>query len=89
MPGPYFVGQKSSVCGCYYPDVTRVRDEAERGERILFCITHGEFAVPLEGAPQRSSSPIPDEDWRAMERDRLRRMEPVQVPANFVRGAQR
>ena len=74
MPGPYFEGQTtSSPCDCYFPDVAMVRNDPERGKRILQCINHGEFAVdPPEGTVLSTKEFIPIEEWREAERRRLR-----------------
>lgn len=72
MPGPYFKGQKPESCGCYYPDIIRMRDDAGTSERVMFCITHGEVKKPLE--PESFSakvSPLPTEAWREKERQRM------------------
>jgi len=74
MPGPYCRGQQPAECGCYYPDVTRRRDDVENGKRILFCIFHGEYSVPLGNVkdPSPEEVPLPTEEWRENERRRLR-----------------
>jgi len=36
MSGPYFKGQEVEKCGCYYPDVTLIRDDPNKGTRIFF-----------------------------------------------------
>jgi len=74
MAGPYFAGQKAAQCGCYYPDVTRVRDNSQKKTRTCFCITHGELTHPLgQGdTPNPNVSEIPSDEWREKERERLR-----------------
>jgi hypothetical protein len=75
MPGPYFKGQvSSSPCGCFYPDVTRIRDDRTGRIRVLFCINHGEISVE-HSFPERKDIPIPPEEWREKERARLRQKE--------------
>jgi hypothetical protein len=40
MTGPYFTGQQPSLCGHYYPDVLRLRDEKKEDGtfvRIIDC----------------------------------------------------
>lgn len=71
--GPYFKGQTEAVCGCYYPDVTRIRDDAKTDTRILHCIVHGEISEDLVNtAPSDSVQDIPTDEWREKERRRLR-----------------
>lgn len=74
MPGPYFAGQLAWSCGCYYPDVTRVRDDLVKKARILYCIVHGECEAPLDRytTPSYDKVPMPTDDWRESERQRLR-----------------
>ncbi len=76
MAGPYFKNQLPAPCGCYYPDVTRIRDDQDKHERILFCIKHGVYSVPLGEIERRlvDSTPLPirDEKWREAERQCLR-----------------
>lgn len=45
--GPYFKGQKPSVCGHYFPDILRIRDDKERKMRILDCKYYGKIEVPF------------------------------------------
>jgi|GEM_PF-6285363 hypothetical protein len=73
MPGPYFPRQEPAVCGCFFPDVTRIRDEPRSGMRVLHCIVHGEVSVPLETALMVDSEPqpIPTEEWREGQRLKL------------------
>ncbi|MBI2888456.1 MAG: hypothetical protein HYY10_00870 [Candidatus Liptonbacteria bacterium] len=71
MPGPYAEGQQPASCGCYYPDVVRLRDNKPRKMRTLHCVTHGEYEVPLEDDASMIESPIPTEEWRAAERLRI------------------
>ena len=73
MPGPYFKDQKPSPCGCFYPDVTRVRDDPVQRQRILFCVVHGDVTIPHEHfIRNETSQEIPSEEWREIERTRLR-----------------
>ena len=74
MPKPYFKGQTACVCGCFYPDVTRIRDDALAHERVFFCVVHGEVRVKLSllATPRSSESGMPTEGWRAKERERLK-----------------
>lgn len=73
MPGPYFLGQQPASCGCYYPDVTRIRDDKPSLRRVLLCINHGEFWDQLHCRTSlcKSEWPIPTEEWRKAERARL------------------
>jgi hypothetical protein len=78
MPGPYFKGQiTTSPCGCFYPDVTRIRDNKKKKIRTFFCIIHGEKDIFLEfGSDAREEEvPVPSEEWREKERARLRQKE--------------
>ncbi len=74
MPGPYFKGQlSSSPCGCFYPDVTRVKDDPVQRERTLFCMIHGDVKIPWESFTRnQTSQEIPSEEWRENERIKLR-----------------
>lgn len=73
MPGPYFKGQTPSACGCFYPDVTRIHDDPVMKTRTLHCITHGDVKISLEqGFIADGIRPIPNEEWRKKERQRLR-----------------
>ena len=76
MTGPYFNGQVSADCGCYYPDVIRLGEDFERGKRILHCIYHGEYEIPLPAGVRKNECcekrPIPSEEWREQERQRMR-----------------
>ena len=71
--GPYFEGQVPSECGCFFPDVTRVSDDAKAGTRTLYCIHHGYRDIPLDRYT-RTSEPvaIPTDAERESERQRLR-----------------
>ena len=73
MSGPYFKGQSPEECGCYFPDVVLLRDDPENKKRILHCINHGQYLRPLGNVrePQIIPNPIPDEEWREAERQRL------------------
>lgn len=74
--GPYYVGQEVNPCGCYYPDVTRVKDDATKRVRILFCRTHNAYEVPLGDTPAcLEPTTIPTEEEREKERQELRRLE--------------
>jgi hypothetical protein len=84
MLQPYFKGQKSSCPhGCYYPDISRLRDERRNNKiiRISYCIRHGYIESNLDttnmskedikkvlSCPRR----MPTEYWRESERIRLR-----------------
>ena len=76
MAGPYFKGQVSADCGCYYPDVVRLGDDLKRGKRILHCISHGKYEITLppgETKKARQEELIaPSDEWREEERQRLR-----------------
>lgn len=73
---PYFNGQKpGGPCGCFYPDVTRVRDEYYKGKpmRVLLCIHHGTSRVVIDStAFSKNEAGIPTEAWRETERARLK-----------------
>lgn len=69
--GPYFKNQHPAPCGCFYPDVTSIRDDPVKGERVLYCIHHGTVRDKLVLKPRQGSNPIPNEDWREGERQRL------------------
>lgn len=74
MPGPYFMGQQPAKCGCYYPDVHLRRDVPGKNQRILHCITHGEYPVELGNVKNPSPEmPIPPPEWYESERKRLRK----------------
>jgi hypothetical protein len=51
MPGPYFTGQEAFPCGCFFPDVQRLRDMLEEKVRVYHCTTHGEYKRPLLTPP--------------------------------------
>ena len=70
MFGPYFLGQEAAACGCFYPDVTRLR-EGPKSTRTLYCILHGEVVIPYRGLASGADD-IPSEEWRESERRRLR-----------------
>jgi len=72
MSGPYFKGQIASQCGCFFPDVTRLRDDLAANKRVLHCIVHGTVEIPLYGHPSDGEQPIPTDEWREQERERLR-----------------
>ncbi len=73
MPGPYFEGQRKEQCGCYYPDVTRVRDDLSDRTRHLFCIVHGKITEHVAQVQRLISEEesIPSDEWREEERNRL------------------
>ena len=73
MPGPYFPGQEAAACGCYFPDVTLVRDELATGNSILYCITHHEVVEAGASQGLAEPEPIPDDEWRESMREILRR----------------
>ena len=75
MPGPYFKGQKQTPCGCYYPDVTRIKDDKDKGTRTVLCINHGEMVIPLalQTVASADVQGIPSDEWRESERERLRK----------------
>ena len=71
--GPYYDGQLPGACGCYFPDVTRIRDDRVTKTRFFHCRLHGEVAEPLEAnKPSLPAQEIPSEEWRQKERDKLR-----------------
>jgi len=75
MSGPYYNGQKSEKCGCYYPDVHHFRDVPEENQRILRCITHGEYPVELGNVSKFSlEESIPSDKQLEKERERLRKL---------------
>lgn len=75
MPEPYFKGQEPSKCGCYYPDVHFRKDIPGEKVRILHCIIHGEYPVPLgEGTTPSPERPIPSNKWYEEERERLHKI---------------
>lgn len=69
MPGPYFKSQIPCVCGCYYPDVTRVRDEGNT--RVFYCIFHGEIIAKNDCGFSPIQQEIPTDEWREKERERI------------------
>lgn len=87
MYTPYAEDQKPSCPhGCYYPDITCRRDE-RRGEKIIrisYCIRHGYLEeeldlskvlpayMPILEASLSKSNPMPTEEWREKERQRIR-----------------
>jgi len=75
MPGPYFEEQQPAVCGCFYPDVTRFSDDFSEKTRKLYCINHGWVDMSLAGLDMDTASgevePIPTDEWRKKERNRL------------------
>lgn len=78
--GPYFKGQNAAECGCYFPDVVRLGDDFKRGKRILYCVNHGEYEIPSpdgvrEEKRQEEKKPIPSEEWREQERQRMEKKE--------------
>ena len=75
MPGPYFTGQKPRPCGCFHPDVTIVRDDEHADLRFFFCINHGEYSHALGDHLPVEPKPIPSDEWREDERERLRNRE--------------
>lgn len=71
MPGPYFEGQKCHAsCGCYYPDVVRVKDTP--AGRVFHCVKHGVYGGSGEIADEDKKL-IPSDGWREKERARLRK----------------
>ena len=51
LPGPYFSGQLPSLCGHYYPDVLRLRDERRpdgRFVRVIDCTYCGKYELQLD-----------------------------------------
>lgn len=76
MPGPYFKGQTAANCGCFFPDVVRLRDDFTRKKRILHCVVHGQYEIPLPSGVEKKDcsdmNPIPTDEWREKERQRLR-----------------
>lgn len=73
MPGPYFKGQEPSACGCFFPDVTHVRDDPVQRQRTWFCIVHGDVTIPHgHFIRNQKSQEIPSEEWREKERAKLR-----------------
>lgn len=79
MAGPYFAGQKAAQCGCYYPDVTRVRDDCVNHTRTYYCVVHGEITRPLDERSEANPDvcQIPPETWREKERERLRAVKDI------------
>lgn len=69
--GPYFKGQHPAPCGCYYPDITRIKDDPVNGKRILHCMYHERVEGKLVLKPVQDVNPIPNENWREGERQRL------------------
>ena len=69
--GPYFKNQHPAPCGCFYPDVTRVNDDPIKKKRILHCMYHGRVEGKLVLKPTQETTPIPSDDWREGERQRL------------------
>ncbi|OGG55111.1 hypothetical protein A3D62_01165 [Candidatus Kaiserbacteria bacterium RIFCSPHIGHO2_02_FULL_49_11] len=75
MPGPYFEGQVKAVCGCYYPDVTRLRDNPNERTQTNFCIAHESYDFLVDKDKEFNGvneTPIPTDKWRESERWRLR-----------------
>ena len=81
--GPYFQNQKPCRCGCYYPDVLRIKDEAQTVGvvRTYDCITHGrsevsrpEISFDPDIPSLENASPASLEELRKNERQRLRRL---------------
>lgn len=78
--GPYFKGQNAAECGCYFPDVVRLGDDFEKKRRILYCVNHGEYEIPLPAGVKKEEcqgekKPIPSEEWREQERQRIKKEE--------------
>ncbi|MSU55655.1 MAG: hypothetical protein EXS46_03930 [Candidatus Taylorbacteria bacterium] len=77
MSGPYFNGQIAlAPCGCYYPDVTVIQDDIEALVRHYHCVNCGNTARDLTFFEEVNPTirPIPDEDWRDLEKVRLRKL---------------
>jgi hypothetical protein len=73
--GPYSPNQKShSPCGCYYPDVVRLRDDKKRLVRILHCIHCGmqERRIKRDEVDETIYADLTPEERQA-ERARIRR----------------
>lgn len=71
--GPYSPSQKpNSPCGCYYPDVTRVRDDPKKLVRILYCIYCGEQTKRInKDEVDDTVCNIPSFEERQAERERI------------------
>ncbi|MBI5621850.1 hypothetical protein HY933_03240 [Candidatus Falkowbacteria bacterium] len=76
MAGPYFKGQTTqSPCGCFYPDVTRRGEDPVKQQRVLHCWLHGEQCIPYPPGLRNVTvdwQPVPTDEWRGKERQRLR-----------------
>lgn len=73
MSGPYYKGQRAALCGCYFPDVTRLFDDKVSGTRVLYCERHGRYRVPCDReAMLTSRQDIPTPEWRKEARAFLR-----------------
>lgn len=84
LRGPYSPTQKpNSPCGCYYPDVTRVRDDAKKLVRILYCIHCGEQKQKItKDEVDETVCSIPTFEERQAERERIR-----QGPSRYKRDS--
>ncbi|MDO8459628.1 MAG: hypothetical protein Q7S74_00825 [Nanoarchaeota archaeon] len=43
----YFPRQKPFICGCYFPNVQRKKDNPKKMVRTIYCIKHKEYEIPL------------------------------------------
>ena len=76
ISGPYYTGQQPDSCGCYFPDVVRVRDDCQSRNRTFDCINHGEIIVGMQSNVVAISGNdfMPTDEWRKKERKRLQQM---------------
>lgn len=73
--GPYFTGQIQEDCGCYFPDIVYLGDDVEKKESVYHCVVHGRFLLPMiEKKRPEPLLPIPTDEWRESERERLRKV---------------
>ena len=70
--GPYAAWQQPAMCGCYFPDVTRLSDDKETGLRTLHCIYCGTYTIPWDTTQMRPERyDVPSSDWRVEKRAEL------------------
>lgn len=76
---PYFEGQQQEDCGCYYPDVLGIGDDAMTMTRVLHCIRHGIVCKKIRKEDALTTKPfgIHLSEFRDAERYRLLHCEVV------------
>ena len=73
MKAPYFKGQESEKCGCYYPDVILLDIDITARTRTLHCVVHGKYVFSLSDnyCGNNVSNKMPSDEWREEKRQEL------------------